>query len=74
LGTIPGGLVWPLLRFNLGVEAGQLCIAAILLPLLLWARRNERFSERLVQVSSGLIALVGAYWLVSRIASQFAAG
>jgi hydrogenase/urease accessory protein HupE len=71
LGTIPGGVVWPLLRFNLGVEAGQLAIAALLLPLLLWAQRSERFSERLMPVGSCLIALIGAYWLVSRLASQF---
>ncbi len=74
LGTIPGGVVWPLLRFNLGVEAGQLCVAAVLLPPLLWAKRTERFSRWLVPVGSGLIALVGAYWLVTRVASQFATG
>ena len=28
LGTIPGGVIGPLLKFNLGVEAGQLCVAA----------------------------------------------
>ena len=74
LGTIPGGVVWPLLRFNLGVEAGQLCVAAVLLPPLLWAKRTERFSKSLVPVGSGLIALVGAYWLVTRVVSQFATG
>ena len=74
LGTIPGGLVWPLLRFNLGVEAGQLCVAALLLPLLWWAKRDERFSKLLVPVGSSLVALVGSYWLVTRIVSQLATG
>jgi hydrogenase/urease accessory protein HupE len=74
LGTIPGGVVWPLLRFNLGVEAGQLCVAAVLLPLLLWAKRNERFSKALVPVGSFLVALIGAYWLVTRVASEFSTG
>lgn len=74
LGDIPGGVVWPLLRFNLGVEAGQLCVAAALLPLLLWAKRTERLSRSIVPVGSSLVALVGAYWLVTRVVSQFASG
>jgi hydrogenase/urease accessory protein HupE len=72
LGTIPGGVLGPLLRFNLGVEAGQLCVAAVLLPLLLAAKRSERFSKTLVPVGSVLVALIGAYWLVTRVASHFA--
>lgn len=74
LGTIPGGVVWPLLRFNLGVEAGQLCVAAVVLPVLLWAKRNERVSAALVPVGSVGVAIVGAYWLVTRVASEFVAG
>lgn len=70
LGTIPGGVIGPLLRFNLGVESGQLVVAAILLPLLFWAQKHERFATRLVPVGSCLIALIGGYWLVSRVASQ----
>ena len=45
LGSIPGGVVWPLLKFNLGVEAGQLAVAAVLFPLLLAARRNEQHRQ-----------------------------
>ncbi len=74
LGTIPGGVFWPLLRFNLGVEAGQLCVAVVLLPLLLWAKRTERFSKTLVPVGSILIALIGAYWLATRVVSELASG
>ncbi len=74
LGTMPGGVVWPLLRFNLGVEAGQLAVAAVLLPLLWWAKRSERGSRMLVPVGSVMVALIGGYWLVTRVASQFVTG
>jgi len=74
LGMIPGGVAWPLLRFNLGVEAGQLAVAAVLLPLLLLARRNERLAKWLVCSGSILVAVVGAYWLTTRIISQFVVG
>ena len=66
LGTIPGGVIWPLLKFNLGVEAGQLCVAAIIFPLLLWIRKSERLSDKVLYGGSTLIALMGGYWLVTR--------
>src|SRR4029077_1876003 len=34
------GIVVPLVGFNLGVEVGQLCVAAIVLPILWKLRRN----------------------------------
>ncbi len=71
LGTIPGGVVMPLLKFNLGVEAGQLCVAAVLLPLLFRLRRNEQLASRLVPACSMLVAMVGGYWFVTRVLSQF---
>lgn len=67
LGTIPGGVVWPLLKFNLGVETGQLAIASVALPLLLAARRNEKLSKRLIPAGSAAVALMGAYWFITRI-------
>lgn len=71
LGKIPGGVLLPLLKFNLGVEAGQLMIAAVLLPLLLATKRSERLERRLVPAGSFAVALVGGYWLVTRIVVQF---
>ena len=69
LGTMPGSVVWPLLRFNLGVEAGQLAVAALLLPLLLGVKKkSERQADRMVAVGSCLVAVIGAYWLLTRIA------
>jgi len=71
LGRIPGGVIWPLLKFNLGVEAGQLAIAAVLLPLLLAIKRSEQLERRLVPAGSLVVAIAGGYWFVTRIVGQF---
>lgn len=70
LGTIPGGVVVPLLSFNLGVEAGQLCVAAVLFPLIRWARACSAWAAAVVPVGSALIAAAGLYWLVTRVAAN----
>lgn len=67
LGSIPGGVVLPLLKFNLGVEAGQLCVAAVLLPILLGAKKSERLAEWILAGGSLFIAAIGAYWFVTRV-------
>jgi hydrogenase/urease accessory protein HupE len=67
VGSTPGGIAWPLLTFNLGVEAGQLCVAGLLFPLLLWVRRWPRFERRWVPACSLAVALAGGCWLVVRI-------
>jgi len=66
----PHGVVVPLVAFNVGVELGQLTIVAAVLPfLLLAARAGARRYRRLVVLGgSTLIALVGALWLVERVA------
>jgi hydrogenase/urease accessory protein HupE len=69
LGSTSGGVVLPLLKFNLGVESGQLAVAAVIFPLILWARRRGPLLERrLVPACSVFIALVGAWWLFERVA------
>ncbi|MEA2736252.1 MAG: hypothetical protein QOE14_2703 [Humisphaera sp.] len=67
LGSTPGGIAGPLLKFSLGLEAGQLCIAAVLLKVLLMLRKREWFERRWVPAMSVVVALVGACWLVSRV-------
>ena len=58
--------VVPLLAFNLGVEAGQLAIAAVVLPIL-WKLRDSRAFMRFgVPACSILVAAAGAYWLIER--------
>jgi hypothetical protein len=59
-----------LLGFNLGVEAGQLCIVLLFLPVA-FALRDSRFYRRgFVPAGSGLIAIVATLWLVERLFDQ----
>jgi hydrogenase/urease accessory protein HupE len=67
VGGRAGGVALPLLGFNLGVELGQLAVAAILLPLFWKLRAYPWFASRLVPACSGLVVLLGAYWLVQRV-------
>lgn len=59
--------VAPLLAFNLGVEAGQIVIAALALPLIWKLRQQPGFVIRYVPACSVLISLSGCYWLIERI-------
>ena len=56
-----------LLSFNLGVEAGQLLVLALILPLLIWLRRRPWFARQGVRSASTLVALAGLVWFVQRI-------
>lgn len=56
----------PLLGFNLGVESGQLCIVALVLPVLLRLQSNPLYLRRVVPVGSAAIVAAGAWWLVQR--------
>jgi len=58
--------VTPLLSFNLGVEIGQIAIAALILPLIWKLRQQPRFVIRYVPACSILVALAGGYWLIER--------
>jgi hydrogenase/urease accessory protein HupE len=61
------GILGPLLGFNLGVEIGQLSVAAFALPLLWKLRRNPVFVRRWIPICSGAVALAGSYWMLERI-------
>ena len=56
-----------LLLFNLGVEAGQIAVLAVVLPLLAYARRREWLTPKAVRIASMLILLAGAAWFVERV-------
>lgn len=60
------GIAMPLFTFNLGVEIGQIAIAAVVLPLVWQLRRKETFVRRGVPALSLLVTLAGLYWLVQR--------
>jgi hydrogenase/urease accessory protein HupE len=67
VGAGSGGVAVPLFSFNLGVELGQIVVAAILLPILWKLRSRPAFAERWVPVCSAVVALLGGYWLVQRL-------
>jgi hydrogenase/urease accessory protein HupE len=58
--------VAPLLSFNLGVEIGQVAVAALVLPLIWKLRQRPLFVLRYVPACSILVALTGGYWLIER--------
>jgi hydrogenase/urease accessory protein HupE len=61
--SIPTALV----SFNLGVEAGQLAVMALVLPLILFLREKSWFEARAVKIVSGAVALAGSIWFVTRV-------
>jgi hydrogenase/urease accessory protein HupE len=61
-----GGAIVPLLSFNLGVEAGQIAMAALALPLIWKLKQQPSFAIRYAPACSMLVALAGGYWLVER--------
>ncbi len=66
LGLPAKGLAVSLVTFNLGVEIGQVCIVAILFPIILWVS-SRPFRQRVVQVGSAIIFLFGLGWLIERV-------
>ncbi|MDN3018785.1 HupE/UreJ family protein [Paenibacillus sp. BSR1-1] len=55
-----------LINFNLGIEAVQLTIVLILLPLLGLIQKKISY-KKIVQIGSIIITLLGGFWLIERI-------
>ena len=66
IGAGGSGIAVPLVSFNVGVELGQLAVAALVWPLLQWLRNRPAFTTKLVPVGSLLVAIAGGYWLIER--------
>ncbi len=66
IGLPKDSLVWALLNFNLGVEAGQLVAVLITLPALLWLRK-QTYAERVIQMLSAVVMLVGLGLFIERL-------
>ena len=64
-GLARGALAGPLVGFNVGVEIGQLCIVALVLPVA-WSLRGTRSYRGAFAAGSLAIAGVAALWLVQR--------
>ncbi len=66
IGSGDFGILLPLLSFNLGIESGQIAVAALVLPLI-WSLNNRpEIAKTFLKVCSALVSLMGAYWLLER--------
>ena len=67
LGSSGGGIALPLISFNLGVELGQILVAAVVLPLIWKMRQYPVAAHRLAPACSLLITAAGTCWLIQRL-------
>jgi hydrogenase/urease accessory protein HupE len=67
LGTAGTSIVGPLVAFNVGVEIGQLAVAAPLLLIIWKLRRLPWFSRHGARAVSLIVAAVGLVWLLQRL-------
>jgi hypothetical protein len=67
-GLPSGRLAQALLGFNLGVEAGQLAVVALVWPLALLAARPIRAHARqlVLELTSAAVLALGVFWFVTR--------
>jgi hypothetical protein len=57
---------WALLRFNAGLELGQLAIVALVVPLLFLARRRGGYERWLLHGGSATAMGIALLWFVER--------
>jgi hydrogenase/urease accessory protein HupE len=67
IGSAAGSIVLPLVSFNLGVEFGQIMVAAVALPIIWKLRENPMFVARWAPACSVAVALLGSFWLLERV-------
>lgn len=64
-------LGWSLFAFNGGVEIGQVCIVAVVAPLLVLVhRRSAVAGERLVTALAFAVVTAGGFWFFQRLLTQ----
>ena len=61
------GVALPLFSFNLGVEFGQIVVAAAALPIIWKLRANPMFIARWAPACSAALVLLGSFWFVERL-------
>lgn len=64
------GILLPLLSFNLGIETGQIAVAAIVLPMIWWLNRQVVIAAHSLRGCSVMVSLMGTYWLLERTLLQ----
>jgi hypothetical protein len=66
MGLPSGARVLSLFAFNLGIEAGQLAVVLLVLPLIYRARIEPVYRRALMPLGSAAIAVAGLVWLTQR--------
>jgi hypothetical protein len=66
IGLPQDNLIWSLLNFNLGVEAGQLAAVALVLPALFWLRKTA-WEAKVVRLASAVVMGIGIALFIERI-------
>jgi hydrogenase/urease accessory protein HupE len=67
IGADTGGVVLPLFSFNVGVEMGQIMVAAVALPIIWKLRANRIFMLRWIPACSTVVVLLGSFWFLERV-------
>jgi HupE / UreJ protein len=67
IGAGNGGVAMPLLSFNVGVELGQIMVAAVALPIIWKLRTSPVFIARWTPACSAAVVLLGSFWFVERV-------
>jgi hydrogenase/urease accessory protein HupE len=67
IGAGNGGVAMPLLSFNVGVELGQIMVAAVALPIIWKFRTSPVFIARWAPACSAAVVLLGSFWFVERV-------
>ena len=67
IGSGTGGIILPLFSFNLGVEFGQIMVAAGALPIIWKLRESPMFIARWAPACSAAVVLLGSFWFVQRV-------
>ncbi len=59
-------LVKMVIRFNIGVELGQIVIVLLIFPILYWFRRSNFYVPIVLKGGSILLILIASYWFIQR--------
>ncbi len=66
ISTEYGGIIIPLLSFNIGVELGQLLVAMVILSVVTFIKQKQMYSNKVIQSVSILVSCAGMFWLIER--------
>jgi hypothetical protein len=66
MGLPAGARIISLVAFNAGIEAGQLAVVVLVMPLVYLLRRRVLYRNALLPWGSGAIAALALLWFIQR--------